>query len=71
MEHLSLSAVAIGSKYLEIGSARLGNKIIVEANQWVTFIEKRGHSDWDFLFGSQKNGNEMSVDFKWNADGKI
>ena len=63
MEHLSLKTVTIGSKYLAIGSAQLGEKLIVESNQASTYIERRGHDYWDFLFGSHKSGNKMSVDF--------
>ena len=70
-EHLSLSAVTIESKDLVIYSAQLGDKIIVEANQASTSIDRRRNGDWDFLFGSRKSGNEMSVDFGRNVDEKI
>ena len=71
MEHLSLSVTTIGLKDPAIGSARLGNKVIVEANQSSYSIDIRGHGDCDLPFGSRKSGNKMSVDFGWNTDEKI
>ena len=40
MEQLSLSTTNIGSKYLEICSARLGNKLIKHANQESASIDR-------------------------------
>ena len=71
MEHLSLSTIIIGSKYIVISSEWLGNKLIVSANQESTPIDIRGHGDREFPFGIQKSGNKMSVDFGRNADDKI
>ena len=71
MEHLSLPATTIGLKYIEIGTVRLGNNIITEANQASVVIYRWGHNDRDFPFGSRKSGNKMSVDFERNADDKI
>ena len=63
MEHLLLLATTIGSNYLAIGSARLGYKLIVEANQVSAYIDRRGHSYQESPFGSHKSGNKTSVDF--------
>ena len=71
IEHLSLSAVTIGSKYLVIGSARLGDKIVLEAKQASTSIDRQGHGYQDFPFGSRKSGDGMSVDFGRNANEKL
>ena len=68
MEHLSFPATPIGSKELAVGSMRLGNNIMTEANQSSASIDKKGHRDQDFPFGSRKSVNEMSVDLGWNAD---
>ena len=71
MEHLLLSETTIASKYIDIGSAWLGNNIIEEANQASAFVDMWGHSDWGLPFGSRKSGNKMSVDFGRNTDDKI
>ena len=71
VEHISLSATNIRPKELVIGSTRLGENIIAEANQPSDSIDRWGHSDWDFHFGSEKSGNKMSVDFRRNVDDKI
>ena len=54
-----------------IGSERLENKLIVEANQVSTYIYIRRHEDWGFSFRSWKIGDEMIVDFGQNTDDKI
>ena len=71
MEHLLLSARTTGSKYLAIGSARLRDKLIAEANQSSASIDRWVHGDWYLYLGSQKSGNKMSVDFGRNTDDKI
>ena len=71
MKNLSLSAIAIGSKYLAIISARFGDKLIVHSNQASASIDIRRHSDQEFSFGNQKSGYEMSVNFGKNADDEI
>ena len=71
MKHLSFPAVTIGSKYLAIGSARLGKNLIKESNQLTTFIDIRGHGDRKSPFASRKSGNKTSVDFGWNMYEKI
>ena len=71
MEHLLLSATTIGSKELAIGSARLLDKLFVNAKQVRSSIDRRVNGDWGFSFGGQKSGNEMSVDFGNNADDEI
>ena len=45
MEPLLLLTVTIGPKYLAIGSVQLGNKLITEANQELTSIDRRVNSD--------------------------
>ena len=70
MEHISLSAFNIGSKELAIGSVRLVNQIIAEANQANDSIDIRQHGDCDFAFGSWKTVTK-SVDFGRNAEEKI
>ena len=57
MEHLSLLTITIGSKYLAISIARLGDNIIVNYNQSSAFIYGRGNGAWDLTFGSRKVGN--------------
>ena len=64
MEHLSLLEVTIGSKKLNMGSARLGDNIIKESNQAITSIYIRGHSYQDFPSGIWKSVTEISVDFE-------
>ena len=54
-----------------MGSIGLGEKIIAEANQVSNSVDRRGHSDRYFPFGSRKSGNEMSVYFGRNANDKI
>ena len=71
MKHLFLPVVNIGSKYLMVCSVLLGNKLIAEANQAITSIGRRGHGYQEFLFGSWKSGNKISVDFGRNVDDKI
>ena len=71
IEYILLLAINIGSKDLAIISARLGNNIIVCANQVSHPIDRRGQSDQDFPFGSHKSGNGMSVDFGRNTNEKI
>ena len=44
MEHISLSEITIGSKELVISSAQLGDKLIVHANQAITYSDRWGHS---------------------------
>ena len=61
----------IGPKELAIFSARLGDNIIMEDKQASASVDKQGRGDWDFLFGSQKTSNEMSVDFGRNVDEKF
>ena len=70
MEHLLLSATTLWSKYIAIGSARLGGNLIAESNQESASIYRRGHSDWYFPFGSWKSGNKISVNFGQNVDEK-
>ena len=43
----------------------------MHVNQVIASIEIKRHGDRDFPFGSQKSGNETSVDFGRNADDKI
>ena len=62
MEHLPFPKETVGSKDLAIDSARLGDKRITETNKSSTYFDIRGHGDWYLPFGSQKIGNEMSVD---------
>ena len=45
MEYILLSTTTIGSKELAIGSARLGNNLILESNQASTSIDRLGYSD--------------------------
>ena len=71
MEHLSLLAATTGSKDLAIGSKLLGNKLKVEAKQDSNFIDRLGHGDGVFSFGSWNSGNKTSVDFGQNADEKL
>ena len=71
MEHLLLSETTIFSKDLTIGSARLGENIIAEANQSSASIYIPVKGDQEFPFESQKSGNKMSVDFGRNTDEKI
>ena len=71
MEHLLLLTTTIGSKELTIGSVSLDNNLIVEANQAITSIDICRHGDQGSPFGSQKNSNEISVDFGRNADEKL
>ena len=71
MEHLSLSEINTGLKDIEISSAHMGKNIIVHANEASTFIDRRGHGDWDFPFESWKSGNKMSVFFGRDMDDKI
>ena len=71
MEHLSFPATPIGSKELAVGSMRLGNNIMTEANQSSASIDRWVHGDWYLYLGSQKSGNKMSVDFGRNTDDKI
>ena len=66
-----MSAVNIGLKEIVIGSAKLDKNLIVEANQAITYIYRRGHGDQEFPFGSQKSCNKMSVDFGRNSDKTI
>ena len=46
MEHLSLSMINIGSKYLAMSSVRLGNKLIVNDNQASDSIHRPVQGDW-------------------------
>ena len=71
IEHLSLLTTTIGSKEIAIGSAQLGNKLILESNQSSTSIDKQGQGDQDFPSSSPKSGNTMSVDFGRNSYKKI
>ena len=71
MEHISLLATTIGSEDIMIGSARLGKNIIANANQDISSVDIRVRGGQYLPFGSQKIGNEMSVDFRGNADEKI
>ena len=49
----------------------MGKKIIEEENQASDSIDRWGHGDWDFPFGSPKSGKKMSADFGRNLDEKI
>ena len=71
IEHLSLSAITIGSKELAISSARLGKNRIVDYNQASFHIDIRGHVDQYFPFRSRKSGNKIIVDFGRNANEEI
>ena len=71
MENISFSEINIGPKELKIGSAWLGEKLIVEANQESVYINRWENGDQDLSFGSHKSGNEMSADFWRNADEKL
>ena len=71
MEHLFLPEIIISPKELAIGSAWLGENLIVHNNQVSTSIDRRIHGDWDFSFGSWKISNKMSVYFGRNADDKL
>ena len=71
MEHILLLTITIGSKYLTISSAWLGENFIVYANQSRASIDKREHGDRIFLVGSWKSGNKKSVDCGRNVDDKI
>ena len=68
MDNLSLSAITIGSKEIAVGSARLGKNIIEGSSQASASVERRGHRDQDFPFGSRESGNKMGADFGRNAD---
>ena len=70
VKHLSLPEVTIVSKYIAIGSARFGDKLIAESNQAIYSIDKRGQGDWESSFGSWKSGNGLSVDFGRKASEK-
>ena len=63
MEHLSLTSMTKGSKYLAISGVRLGHKILMHTNQLMDTIDKQGHGDQNFLFASQKIGNGISIGF--------
>ena len=71
MEHLSLLVIYIGSKYLTISSARLGDKLTVNSNQASAPMDRRGQVDTKSPLGSRESGNNMSVDFRWNAENEI
>ena len=71
MEHLLFWELTIGSKDIYIVCVRLGNNIFAETKQLSTSIDREGHGDWDFPFGSWKSGNKMSVDFGKNTNDKI
>ena len=71
MEHLFLPEIIISPKELAIGSAWLGENLIVHNNQVNTSIDRRIHGDRDFSFGSWKISNKMSVYFGRNADDKL
>ena len=71
MEHILLSAITIGPKYLAISSAQLGDKLIVNADQAIAPIDRQRHGNQEFPFQSQKSGNKMNVDFGRKADEKI
>ena len=71
MEHILLLATTRRSKELVIGSARLGNNLIVEANQGRYSTDKWVHGDWYFPFDIRNSGNGMSVDFGRNTDEKL
>ena len=46
MEHILLLEITIGLKELTISSARLGDKIVLHANQVSAFIDRLVHGDW-------------------------
>ena len=71
VEHLLLQEVHIRSKYLVVGSAQLGDNLITESDQESTSIDIWLHGEWDFLFGSMKSGNKMSVYIGQKMDDKI
>ena len=71
MEHILLLETTIGSKYLTIGSVRLGCKLIIEDNQAQASIDRWVKGDQGFPFRSQRSGNGMSVGFGQNAYVKI
>ena len=71
MDHLSFPTATIGLKEIVIGSAKLSNELVVKSNQESAYIDRHGHSDGGFPFGSHKNGNKTSVDFGRTSDGRI
>ena len=56
MEHILLLEITIGYKYLGILITRLGDKLIVHSNQYISKIDKWLHGDSDFPFGIWKSG---------------
>ena len=71
MEHILLPSLTIESDDLDIGSARLGNRLIAEDNKASTSVDRWERSDRDSPFGSRKSGIKISVDFGQNVDDKI
>ena len=71
MEHLLLSAITIGSNELTTDSSQLGDKLVMEANQSRSSIDRWGNAKQGFPFGGKKSGNKMIIDFGRNADEKI
>ena len=70
MEHVSQSAINIGSKKITISRAR-SDDTIIHINQAGASIDRRGQSDRDISFLIRKSFNEMNIDFGWNTNNRI
>ena len=66
MEHVSLSAITIGSEELAISRAH-PKKNIIHTNQSRDYIDRQGNGDQDFSFESRERCDKMSINFGRNT----
>ena len=70
MGNLSLSAITKGSEEIAISRVYLDNTVI-HTNQMSNFIDRRGHSDRKFSFGSWKSCDGMIIYLGGNTNNRI